>query len=152
LVTEQQLKDGGSTRKLLEPTETGRTYAEKHLEVDLHQKGRGGIIHQYWQHQAKEFFETTGGVAKLELFDADVYVNVRDTELAVEVAMGNNEREIEHVKQRLEDGFDTVWIICRNESVRNGLRKRMEDSGLSQDSVTFRLFRELREALDELNT
>lgn len=82
-----------------------------------------------------------GWAAELELFDADVYVNMNDSELAVEVAMGNNPREIEHVEKHLER-FDTVWVACRNQEIREGLAQRLEENGLADEPVVFRLFRE----------
>jgi hypothetical protein len=78
------------------------------------------------------------------MFDADVYVNMGDTELAVEVAMGNNPREIKHVEKHL-DKFDTVWITCRNQEVRDGLQQRIQENSLNSDRVVFRLFREFNE-------
>jgi len=133
----------GEKRTLLELTDRGRNYAETHLGADTQQRGRGGIVHQYWQHRIKEMFEEAEWTAKREVFDADVYVNMQDTELVVEVAMGNNAREVEHVEQHLEKGFDAVWVVCRNEAVRDGLQQRLEENGLLVDRLTFRLFSEI---------
>jgi hypothetical protein len=80
----------------------------------------------------------------LEKFDADVYINMGSTELAVEVAMGDNPREIQHVEDHLERGF-TVWIACRNKEIRDGLKERLEENEVDLDSVVFRLFRQFNE-------
>jgi hypothetical protein len=145
LVTEQPVTAGPAKRKLLELTERGRGYVEDELETDPAQSGRGGIVHRYWQHRLKDQFEAAGWPAKLEVFDADVYVNMDDAELVAEVAMGDNAREIAHVDEHL-DTFDAVWVVCRNTAVRDGLQERLEENDLLCDRVVFRLFRELSDA------
>ena len=90
--------------------------------------------------------EEQGLDAYLEKFDADVYVNMGDTELVVEVAMGDNPREVEHVKQHLERGFDAVWITARNQEILDGLKQRIEEQGLDLERVAFRLLREFRDS------
>jgi hypothetical protein len=107
VVIERNVKSEDGKRKLLQLTEKGRDYAES-LDLEVKHRGRGGIIHRYWQHQIKKAFEEQSQKAFLEKFDADVYVNMGDTELVVEVAMGDNPREIEHVQQHLKSGFDAV--------------------------------------------
>lgn len=141
IVIERELKTLDGRPKLLQLTEKGREYVENTLELDTKRKGRGGIIHQYWQYRVKEAFEEAGWTAAIEKHDADVYACIGDTELAVEVAMGNNPREIEHVEKHLNQGF-TVWVICRNENVQDGLQQRLEENVLLSDRVLFRRFRQ----------
>lgn len=140
---ERQVKTGKGRRKLLELTKKGRRYAEERLDMDTSGVGRGGIVHRYWQHRIKEAFEEAGWYAEIEVFDSDVYVNMGSSELVVEVAMGNNEREIEHVKKHLEKGFDPVWVFCQNSDIKGGLEKRLEEAGLDTERVVLRLFRDL---------
>lgn len=142
LVIERNITTEDSKRKLLELTERGREYLEDR-GIDVERRGRGGIAHRYWQHRIAQIFEEAGEVAKVELFDADVYVNMDDTELVVEIAMGNNPREIEHVRDHL-DTFDMVWVVCQNKDIRDGLRERMEDNVLLTESVEFHLFHDFR--------
>jgi DNA-binding MarR family transcriptional regulator len=142
VVIERNVKSGDDKRKLLQLTEKGRDYAEDSLDLDTKHQGRGGIIHRYWQHRIKEAFEEQGWAAELEVFDADVYANTGETEIVVEVAMGDNQREIGHVKQHLETGFDEVWVACRNREILEGLKQRIKEQGLDQEDVTFRLLRE----------
>lgn len=142
VVIEREVRTRERRRKLLQLTEKGRDYVENDLEVELEREGRGGIIHQYWQHRIRKTFEEAGWHAFVEKFDADVYVNMNTSELVVEVAMGNNERELRHVKQHLETGFSNIWIVCRNQEVRDGLEQRLEENDLLTDPVAFRLFRE----------
>ena len=142
VVIERHVKGQDGKRKLLQLTEKGRDYCEKSLDLDTKHKGRGGIVHRYWQHQIKEAFENSGWSAFLEKFDADVYVNTGDKELVVEVAMGDNPREIEHFQQHLEKGFDKVWVAARDQEVLDGLKQRIEEQGLNKDRVAFSLVRE----------
>jgi hypothetical protein len=144
VVLQRTVGQAAAPRKLLELTSVGREYVETHLDVDTEQRGRGGIVHQYWQHRIKQHFEATGWVAKRELFDTDVYVNMNDTELAIEVAMGNNEREIEHLENHLER-FDVVWVVCKDDTVKSGLQARLSERDLSSDSVAFRLVEDFTE-------
>ena len=141
VVVERKVHTQNGKRKLLQLTDKGREYAETELDLEVKHRGRGGVIHRYWQNQIKDLFEETGWSAFLEKFDADVYVNMGNTELVVEVAMGDNPREIKHVEKHLER-FDTVWIACRNQEVREGLRQRLAENSLEDDRVVFRLFRE----------
>jgi hypothetical protein len=145
LVRERTLTQGTTHHKLLELTERGRDYVEDELDVEVEHRGRGGIIHRYWQHQIRDVFDLAGWTAKIELFDADVYVHMEDKELAVEVAMGANDRELEHVKQRLERGLDEVWVVCPNKSVRKELRQQMEEEDVPMDQVEFRRFRDFND-------
>ena len=137
---ERQVK-AGDRKKLLELTDKGRSYVENELELEAKHRGRGGIIHRYWQHKIMEAFEEAGWHAFLEKFDADVYVNMGNSELVVEVAMGDNPREIEHIKKHLDTSF-TVWVAARNQGVLDGLKQRMNEEGLDSDRVAFRLVRD----------
>jgi len=81
----------------------------------------------------------------LEKFDADVYVNMGNTELVVEVAMGDNPREVEHLKQHVERGFNAVWIVGRNQEILEGLKQRIKEQGSDLERVAFRLVRDFQE-------
>jgi hypothetical protein len=87
-------------------------------------------------------FEEAGWAVKREMFDADVYVNMGNTELVVEVAMGNNPREVEHVKQHLDTGF-TVWVVAEKQEILDGLKQRLEEKDLIDDRIVFRQLRQL---------
>lgn len=104
-----------------------------------------GIVHCYWQHQIKEVFDDADWGGFIEVFDADVYVNFGWMELVIEVAMGNNQREIEHIEKHLKKGFDAVWIFCRNKELVETLRQRLRERDLLDKRVVFRLFRELND-------
>ncbi|MDS0476832.1 hypothetical protein [Natrinema sp. 1APR25-10V2] len=142
-VEEQPITVDGENHKLLDLTDRGRTYAGTELDLEIQQKGRGGIEHRYWQHRLVQLFEAASWAAKRELFDADVYVNMQETELVVEVAMGDNPREVEHVQQHREQGFDAVWVVCRNATVKEGLEQRLAEHDLLEDCVTVRTVSEV---------
>jgi hypothetical protein len=57
--------------------------------------------------------------------------------------MGNNEREIGHIEDRVEDGMDYVVVACRNPSVREKLKDRLEDSEVDGKAVEFCLVKDL---------
>jgi len=124
IVTEKTLTQGKERHKLLELTDKGRDYIEAKLEREIDHQGRGGIVHRYWQHQIRDVFQMAGWTTKIELFDADVYVLMDDKELAVEVAMEANDREVQHAKQRLDRGLDEVWVVCPNKTVSSELAEK----------------------------
>ena len=145
LIVERTVKSGDN-RKLLELTENGRDYVEDSLNMDTEQQGRGGIIHQYWQHRIKQAFEAAGwDSAETEMFDADVYVHFGFMELMIEVAMTSSDREVDHVEERLDRGIDAVWVICKNDRVREALRQKLDERGLLEDRVTLRLIQDFVE-------
>jgi hypothetical protein len=65
-------------------------------------------------------------------------------ELVVEVAMGDNPREIEHIQKHLEKDF-IVWVAARNHEILEGLQQRMEEKGLQTDNIVFRPVRDFNE-------
>jgi len=142
VVIERHVRTQSGKRKLLELTDKGRNYIEEELDIEVKQTGRGGVVHRYWQNRIKEAFEKRGWTAKREMFDADVYINLNDSELVIEVAMGNNQREIDHLKKHLDSEFDAVWIVCRNQEILEGLKQRLKQNNLEDERVVFRLFRD----------
>lgn len=138
-VVERKVRPEPVRRKLLQLTEQGREYVEDELGIQVDRDGRGGIIHRFWQHHIRDLFTEAGWSASLEDEDADVSVDMDGVRLAVEVAMEDKQREVEHVRDRIEAGFDTVWVVARSESVRQGIREQMEEGSSLIDRVTFRL-------------
>jgi hypothetical protein len=136
VIIERSVSTGEGQVKVLELTEKGRDYVKNELDLDPEQRGRGGAEHRYWQHRIKEAFETAGHPAEIEQFDADVYVHMKDFELAIEVAMGDNPREIQHVEKHLGKDF-VVWITAPNQEILDDLRQRVQENGLDPDQLTF---------------
>jgi len=48
-------------------------------------------------------------------------------------------------KQNFETGFDAVWITTRKQRILDGLKERLEENDLLNDSVAFRLLRQFSE-------
>ncbi len=149
LVRERSVPQQTGAMKLLELTEQGRTYVENMLDRDPTHDGRGSITHRYWQHQVQSAFTDAGWPTKLELFDADVYVNLHAFELLIEIAMENTQREYDHVKQHFDSGFEVVWVVCPSESVRDGLQERFESGEIDTDNVVFRLTSDFLDSIGE---
>jgi len=142
LVRERRIKTSGAKRKLLELTENGREVSSE-LGIDVGHEGRGGIVHRYWQSKVQEYLSGSGWNCEMEQDDADVVAEKAGVSVAFEIAMGSNEREVEHAEQRIADGFDMIVVICRNKPVVEGLRDRIEDRLSDRDSVAFWTFQEL---------
>lgn len=127
-VREKWVEDDGRF-KVLELTSAGREYLEEQ-DVDPARSWRGGIVHGYWQHRIKAVCESAGYPAAVETEHADVVATVEGEKVAIEVAMQAADREVEHVQDRLDAGFDRVWVACRSNGVRNGLERRLTAAGL----------------------
>jgi hypothetical protein len=136
VIIEREVGTSEGQVKVLELTDKGRRYIEEELDLDPEQRGKGGAEHRYWQHRIKKAFEAAGHPAKIEHFDADVYVHMGDFELAIEVAMGNNPRETEHVQKHLGKDF-VVWITAPDQEILDGLKQRVQENGVEPDQVTF---------------
>lgn len=125
-------------RKLLQVTKKGRNYVKNQVHMDWKPiDGRGGIVHQFWQHHIRNTYEEKGWQSELEDRDADVSLANGTTEYAVEVAMKDRPREVKHVRKHLVE-FDYILIAARNNDVRDGLRKRLSKQGLLNKRVTVR--------------
>ncbi|QIB75389.1 ATP-binding protein [Halogeometricum borinquense] len=139
-VTEHVVKDRGQ-KKLLELTEQGRTVLRKRGE-SIDRDGRGGIVHQYWQHRLRSIFEAEGLKAELESDDADIAVESAEERFAVEVSMQGAEREVEHVADRLDAGFDRVVFACPLGEVMETLIERLTGADINPDAVRVHAFHE----------
>jgi len=141
LISEETVGSGQSQGTMFDLTEKARRYLEEQ-DVNVQWKGRGSVRHLYWQDQIKELLEETGWDAYIEKLNADVYGIQDENEIAVEVALGVNDREIDHIEDHLETGWRTV-VAARNHSVKKGLERKLEDSDLDQTEVLTTTVREL---------
>ena len=139
LIQEYSTVDESGERKLLELTTEGKNHLQSQ-GVEVSYRGRGGVVHRYWQHRICELFRENGYDAEIEGDDADVAVSVDGGRIAIEVAMRDRTRELRHVRDRLDSGFDTVVIACRNPNIRSKLEERISHADVPDDRVTFRLF------------
>ncbi|MFU1780221.1 ATP-binding protein [Haloarcula japonica] len=141
LVSEESVGTGQSKGTMFGLTEKGRAYLQEE-DVEVQWKGRGGIRHLYWQDQIRDLLEEHGWTAFIEKLDADVYGIDGGDEIAVEVAMGVNDRELDHVEDHLDTGWKTV-VAARNQSVKKGLQRKLEDSDLDASQVALTTVRKL---------
>jgi GTPase SAR1 family protein len=141
LVEEREAKLKQGRMKLFELTNRGESYLEE-LGTEVERVGRGGVVHRYWQHRVSERLEAEGLNPVVEKSHADVFVNVDGDGVAVEIAMGRNAREVEHISDRLEHGFDRVVTLCRNKSVKGFIEDKLDDVDVSSDQVDLRLLRQ----------
>jgi DNA-binding MarR family transcriptional regulator len=149
LVEPEQINTGRAKRKLFEITEKGREHLEQEENLELHQKGRGGIKHRYWQHRLKNHLEENGWAAKLEELDADIYANNGEHQIAVEIALSSRDREIDHVQKHLERGFDHIIIGAGSKAIQDKLVQKLEENKLNPESVDIHVLQNLQEmALD----
>jgi len=78
----------------------------------------------------------------IEKDHADVLVDINKTTVAVEIAMGRNQREIDHVEDRLNQGFDQVITLCRDKGVQDFIDQRVKEIDVGTEQVDIRLIRE----------
>lgn len=144
LVEEASAKLKQGRVKLFELTDAGKEFAED-LGIEVERSGRGGVVHRYWQYKISGRLEEEDLSPVIEKSHADVYVNYDGDGIAIEVAMGRNEREIEHISDRLEQGFDRVVTLCRNEYVKDFIEQKTEKIDVSEEQVDILLLREFFE-------
>jgi len=148
-IEEQKAKLESGKRNLYSFTEK----AVEHLEqqgIEFELEGKGGVAHKYWQHRIRDWFEENGWTAKLETFDADVYANNGDLEAIVEVAMGKNQRELEHIEKHLEKDFHHVITGCASKQIQNYIVEKLEGNSLDTDSVEVTRLQQLQTAISAL--
>ncbi len=144
LVEERQISAERGRKKLLQLTESGRDVAAEH-GVDIPETTRGDIVHRYWQNKVKDVLETEDWDCALERDHADVAAEKDGVEIAVEIAMEERMREVDHVEQRLEDGFEHVVVVCRNDHVLSFVEDRAAESGLPGGSFSLLRFHDVVE-------
>jgi hypothetical protein len=74
--------------------------------------------------------------------EADVYGEKDGRKIAVEVALSSDKREIQHIKDRLED-VDQVYTAAVNKKVKQKLQEKLEGTVVDQESATVFLISEL---------
>jgi len=143
IVYDRTVKHGSKTRKLLDLTEKARPYIKKELDLDIEWPGKGSVVHRYWQTKLKQAFETAGWAPLLEKFDADIYVHLGACELMIELAMGKNDREIDHVEKHLDSESKIVWLVARNEEIREYLTEKLIERDVNTDRAALHTLHDL---------
>ncbi len=135
LVEEVEVSTKQGRGKLLDFTDRGHTYLEDQgIEIEL--TSRGGIAHLYWQERIRERLEELGYASQLEHQDRDVY-GLKNSDVAVEVAMGKNQREVEHIEDAIERGYGKIVVAGQNPEVKGYVRRKAEEEGLDEEHVVF---------------
>lgn len=142
LVREVEVKTRkpGRNPKLLELTAEGRSVLERR-GYEVVETGRRGIVHRYWQQQAKEYYEEQGFEVEIEHAvgqqSIDVYAERADEVVAIEVAC-SPEHELENVEKCLAYGVDRVEVAFLEESVRDRVEAEVREAfGQVPDRVEF---------------
>jgi hypothetical protein len=144
LVREKTVRKKYGRPTLLELTSAGRDHLVAN-DIEVSHEGRGGVVHRYWQHFLQDQFEDAGYAVELEDDDADLGIRTDQGRVAVEVAMAATDREIDHVKRRLAEGFDAVFIGCPSEAVQDELREMLQEARVDRECVDVRLLRQLQD-------
>lgn len=130
---------GNGRQKLFKLTQK----ALNSLNTDIERNGRGSVKHRFWQHKISEKLENNGWTTGIEKLDADIFAKNQSREIAVEVALSQDQREIEHVEKHLGKGFDKVIIGTDKKKYKTGLDEKLEENGLNKKSVEIKLLKHL---------
>lgn len=133
---------GKGQRDLYKITENGREQLQQH-GINYETPGRGGIKHQFWQHQLKKKIIDAGYAVKIEELDADIYANTGDQQFAVEIALSQSNREIDHIEKHLENDFDHVITAAGSKRIQRQLQQKLDSKDLHTESVEIRVVQEV---------
>lgn len=136
LIEEISVSKAGSSITLLNVTERGRRYLDSQ-DIDRKWTGRGGVEHLYWQYRIENHLGELEYTTELEFQNRDVYGSAGDHEIAVEVALGKNFREIKHLEDAIERGYTHIVVAARDPEVKGYVRRKAVDNGLDEDRVLF---------------
>jgi hypothetical protein len=104
----------GSQPVLLQVTDKGTDYLRKN-GIKIQARGKGGIVHQWWQKKIEEFYQSTGKEAVVEPnidgVNADVLViDANGKRVAIEVALSLN-GQLENIQRDLKY-FDRIIMAA----------------------------------------
>jgi hypothetical protein len=107
--------------------------------------GHGSIEHKFWQYVIYRWAIRQGYPAKIEQWlnnkSVDVGVEWEERKVAVEVGLGNMEKEISNFIKDLEAGWDKVIFASLSDKelnqLRNEIGKRFGSNSLESDRVGF---------------
>jgi hypothetical protein len=134
LLSEHSVRVSNGRMKLLELTDDGREVLGQR-DIDVSRMGRGSVVHRYWQHELRDRFAEAGWDASIESSHADVGAERDGVSIACEVAMSSADREVDHVANRLDAGFDRVAVFSRDRRIADELQESIEEAGVSVDLV-----------------
>jgi hypothetical protein len=141
-------RGGGIT--LVEITGKGWELLEKYKVNVKKPAGKGGLIHQFWQHQVQKWFleNYPGCEATVEQMvegkAIDVGVEVNGRRVAIEIMIKGEEKEPRNIVKDLEVGFDEVVIVCEDKEKDRSLEKKIGET-LGEKYVRVVSFRQTKE-------
>jgi DNA-binding MarR family transcriptional regulator len=114
--------------------------------------GRGSLVHGYWMHVIKRFYELdSGNVVELEkyfedvsgLIDVAVFSKNGGRLRAVEIALSNKfSHEVDNIKKCLKAGFENVISATVSETILKGIKKEALNRIQDLSRVEFKLLKE----------
>jgi ferredoxin-NADP reductase len=91
--------------------------------------------------------ESQGYEAVLEARDRDVYGQSENQDIAVEVAMGGNEREIDHLENALEQDYGRIIVVCRSKQVKAYIQRKANERDLDPENFSVCTFNSMVDML-----
>lgn len=134
LISETKITGGSGT--LLDFTDKGHDCLKQN-NIELAWEGRGDIEHLYWQRLIQDRLEELGFETDIEYQNRDVYGQRSSSDIAVEVALGANQREIQHLEDALQQGYDNILVAARTPQVENYIKRNSSESDLPLEQIEF---------------
>lgn len=117
---EEEINTGkrGANPKIVGLTEKGKRVL-KDKEIEVEERGKGGLEHRFWQHMIAQHFENQGFKAhieyELEGKGIDVYAENKK-KIGIEVAM-SPKGEVDNLEKDLELDLDKLIVASKNERI-----------------------------------
>ena len=146
---------------LYQPTAAGWQHLKSVLRVQVDRpRGKGGLEHQYWQHQAACWWRSRFPTGRVVVEDqslgkaVDVAVYLPDgRKIATEIALGTAEKqllEVANIEADLGVGYDEVIVAASTQKDLDRIRRAVVQE-LGEDTTGKVEWRRLRELLEEPN-
>jgi hypothetical protein len=131
---EAEIKNGnrGGRVKVLEPSERGCEWLEARWYTVGH-KCRGGLEHRFWQHKAKEFFESLDCRVTLEVgignHSVDAIAIAPDKgAIAIEIVMSQKPEQLECIRKNFGLGFIQIIVACKDKDVQEWMQNALKQN------------------------
>jgi len=152
LVKMHQIQTGkrGKPIVLIEITTRGWQILESYKMNVQKPKGKGGFIHQFWQHKVQQWYQEhyPGCKPMIEqLIDGkavDVGVEIDGKRVSVEILIQGEQKEQTNIHRDIAVGFDEVIICCEDQETIERLKKRLMDT-FGDTYINRVRFKELKE-------
>lgn len=99
-------------------------------DVDIEERGKGGLEHRFWQQKIADFYQDKGYEVKIEHEidgkSIDVFAE-KEEKIGIEVAM-SAKGEIKNIKKDLELDLDQLIMACKNERVMSDIGMKARDT------------------------